>query len=495
MVVVALGADLHPDATPGLVEGGHEFYTVAGRVRAPRRAGELRRRPGHRRRDVHAVQVPAGAERDRAVDARLPHRPGAARQVRASRSSCRSRVPDPAVAGRVEGACSPRSPSVGSNGIRSGWCAASTRSRGVAVLSDGAEMPYDLFLGVPVHRAPAVVEASGTDRRRLDPGEPAHARDLVSRRLRGRRRHERRNPEGRRLRGGTGRGRRRRDRRADPRHPARRDYDGRGMCYLEFGDDQVARVDVTFLSGEAPVGDMEGPSSRSPRTRSSSAPAGSSAGSAAPGSRADRGTSPSSSPPRGNGGGPGPGRPAAPRGRAARVRRRGPSAAPRRGTARRSSGNRREQRVERERPLPCAPSGAPRQKWMPCPNARWRASARSMSSASGSRVAVVVAVRRREVDDHLRAGRDRDAAELDRLDRVAERRVRDRRVVAEELLDRGRDPAGSARRRASWSGCRSSATTPLPMRLVVVSCPATISWKIVDSSSLLVEALVAVARA
>ncbi|HET9542168.1 MAG TPA: FAD-dependent oxidoreductase, partial [Acidimicrobiales bacterium] len=30
ILVVALGADLHPDATPGLVEGGHEFYTVAG---------------------------------------------------------------------------------------------------------------------------------------------------------------------------------------------------------------------------------------------------------------------------------------------------------------------------------------------------------------------------------------------------------------------------------------------------------------------------------
>ena len=30
ILVVALGADLHPDATPGLLEGGHEFYTVAG---------------------------------------------------------------------------------------------------------------------------------------------------------------------------------------------------------------------------------------------------------------------------------------------------------------------------------------------------------------------------------------------------------------------------------------------------------------------------------
>jgi sulfide:quinone oxidoreductase len=37
-------------------------------------------------------------------------------------------------------------------------------------------------------------------------------------------------------------------------------YDGHGMCYLEFGEDQVARVDVTFLRGQAPFGDMDGPS-------------------------------------------------------------------------------------------------------------------------------------------------------------------------------------------------------------------------------------------
>jgi sulfide:quinone oxidoreductase len=37
-------------------------------------------------------------------------------------------------------------------------------------------------------------------------------------------------------------------------------YDGHGTCYLEFGHDLVARVSVTFLSGAAPVGDLEGPS-------------------------------------------------------------------------------------------------------------------------------------------------------------------------------------------------------------------------------------------
>ncbi len=38
-------------------------------------------------------------------------------------------------------------------------------------------------------------------------------------------------------------------------------YDGHGTCYLEFGRDEVAVVDVTFVSGKAPVGDMHGPSS------------------------------------------------------------------------------------------------------------------------------------------------------------------------------------------------------------------------------------------
>jgi sulfide:quinone oxidoreductase len=37
-------------------------------------------------------------------------------------------------------------------------------------------------------------------------------------------------------------------------------YDGRGLCYLEFGRDAVAKVDVTFRSGQAPVGSLEGPS-------------------------------------------------------------------------------------------------------------------------------------------------------------------------------------------------------------------------------------------
>ena len=37
-------------------------------------------------------------------------------------------------------------------------------------------------------------------------------------------------------------------------------YDGRGVCYLEFGGGEVGKVEVTFLSGEAPTGALEGPS-------------------------------------------------------------------------------------------------------------------------------------------------------------------------------------------------------------------------------------------
>ena len=39
ILVIALGADVHPEATPGLLEGGHEFYTpgsASGRSRSSR---------------------------------------------------------------------------------------------------------------------------------------------------------------------------------------------------------------------------------------------------------------------------------------------------------------------------------------------------------------------------------------------------------------------------------------------------------------------------
>ena len=37
-------------------------------------------------------------------------------------------------------------------------------------------------------------------------------------------------------------------------------YDGKGICYIEFGHDRVARVEVTFLSGQRPDGQFDEPS-------------------------------------------------------------------------------------------------------------------------------------------------------------------------------------------------------------------------------------------
>ena len=132
--------------------------------------------------------------------------------------------------------------------------------RGVAVIADGREIPYDLFLGVPKHQVPAVVAESGHGRGRLDPRRPADVGDVVPRRLRRRRRHQRRHAEGGGVRRGPGGGRRPADHRPGPRRGAAATYGGVGVCYLEFGDHRVATVTVTFLQGQAPVGTMAGPS-------------------------------------------------------------------------------------------------------------------------------------------------------------------------------------------------------------------------------------------
>ncbi len=133
-------------------------------------------------------------------------------------------------------------------------------ARRVAVLDDGSEMPYDLFLGVPKHRAPDVVVASGmieddyvpVNPRTLEtrfPGVyaigdvaavgvpkagvfaegPARvvAASLIANAKRG-------------------------------EQPAA--YDGRGSCYIEFGSGRVGRVDVDFLSGPKPTGAFQEPS-------------------------------------------------------------------------------------------------------------------------------------------------------------------------------------------------------------------------------------------
>jgi len=121
-------------------------------------------------------------------------------------------------------------------------------------------MPYDLFLGVPTHRVPEVVAASGltvdgwipvdplTLETRFDDvyavgdvtsvgtpkagvfaeGQAAVVADRIAARIRG--------------------------------DEVRSEYGGTSVCYLEFGHERVATVEVTFRSGHAPQGTMHGPS-------------------------------------------------------------------------------------------------------------------------------------------------------------------------------------------------------------------------------------------
>ena len=67
VLVIALGADYDMDATPGLAEGGNEFYSLAGAERLAGIIPDVLRGPRGHRRLRRAVQVPAGAERVRAA--------------------------------------------------------------------------------------------------------------------------------------------------------------------------------------------------------------------------------------------------------------------------------------------------------------------------------------------------------------------------------------------------------------------------------------------
>lgn len=258
IMVVALGADLHPDATPGLVEGGHEFYSVAGAFALR----EVLDRFEGGRVLVAVTSTPFKCPPAPSETALLLHDHLTA-NGRRDRSNIALVMP--------LGTPIPPSPAASEAVLRRfaecdiDWhperlVRALDPDRRVALLSDGDEMPYDLFLGVPVHRAPAVVEQSGLTVDGWVPVDPftletrfpgvyavgdvtsvgtpkagvfaeGQAAVVADRII------------------ATHRG-----------APGDARYDGRGMCYLEVGQGAVARVDVTFTSGQPPTGGFDGPS-------------------------------------------------------------------------------------------------------------------------------------------------------------------------------------------------------------------------------------------
>ena len=159
IMVVALGADLDPGATPGLVEAGHEFYTVPGAFAL---RDVLSSFPGGRV-IVGVTSTPFKCPPAPSEMALLVH-DFLTQRGRRQNSSISLVMPlgvpippSPAASEALLLAFAER----GIDWNPGRLVSALDPDRKVAVFSDGSEMPFDLFLGVPVHHAPAVVQESG----------------------------------------------------------------------------------------------------------------------------------------------------------------------------------------------------------------------------------------------------------------------------------------------------------------------------------------------
>ena len=159
VLVVALGADYDFDATPGLAEGGNEFYSVRGAERLREMLPSFTR--------GRAIVGVCGAP------FKCPPAPSEAALLlhdyllqRGLRDECEISLvmpfgspvpPSPDTSAALLTAFAER----GIEFVPGRRVSSLDGGRGVAVLDDGAELPYDLFLGVPKHRAPDVVAESG----------------------------------------------------------------------------------------------------------------------------------------------------------------------------------------------------------------------------------------------------------------------------------------------------------------------------------------------
>jgi sulfide:quinone oxidoreductase len=257
VLVVALGADLDPAATPGLVEAGREFYTVDGAFAARDVLSSF----GGGRVVIGVTSTPFKCPPAPSETALMLHDYLTERGLRdASEISLVMPLgapipPSPAASESLLGAFAERGISWHPEKLVRGL----NPERRVVELADGGEMPFDLFLGVPVHRVPAVVAESGmcvdgwipVDPLTLETAYPDvyAVGDVTS--------------------VGTPKAGVFSERQASvvadqllARHGqgAASVYDGKGICYIEFGHDRVARVEVTFRTGERPNGQFDEPS-------------------------------------------------------------------------------------------------------------------------------------------------------------------------------------------------------------------------------------------
>lgn len=260
VLVVALGADYDLSATPGLAEGGNEFYSIAG-------AFALRDVLPKFERGAAIIGVtgksfkcpPAPSETALLLHDYLTERGRRdATSISVVMPFGTPIPPSPDTSTAILAAFAAR----GITFVKDALVKALDPARKVAMLSDGAERPYDLFLGIPVHRVPQVVVDSGLAAHPYD-WVPVNKQTLATK-FPGVYAVGDVNGVGTPKAGVFAEGSARvvaaaivAQLRGGPSPEA---YKGQGSCYVEFGHGQVGRVDVDFLSGPKPTGTFQEPS-------------------------------------------------------------------------------------------------------------------------------------------------------------------------------------------------------------------------------------------
>lgn len=246
VLVIALGADYDISHTPGLAEGGNEFYSFAG-------AEALRKvLPAFQKGRVlvGVTSTPFKCPPAPSEAALLTHDYLVERGIRAD---CEISLvmpfgipipPSPETSQALLKAFSERGIAFVPNRLVRSLDAL----RRVAVLDDGSEMPYDLFLGIPKHRVPQVVADSGLTE---DGWIPVDTKTLKTK-------FENVfaigdvNSVGTPKAGVFAEGAARTVAEqiiAQARGGNAAPYRGIGACYIEFGSQRVGKVEVEFLAG------------------------------------------------------------------------------------------------------------------------------------------------------------------------------------------------------------------------------------------------------
>jgi sulfide:quinone oxidoreductase len=258
VLIVALGADYDLDATPGLADAGNEFYSVAG----AERLAELLPAFTRGRAIIGVCGAPFKCPPAPSEAALLLHDYLVERGVR---DACEISIvipfgtpvpPSPDTSEALLAAFAER----GIEFVAGRRIASLDADRHVAVLDDGSEMPFDLFLGVPKHRAPDVVIASDMAEDGYVPvsSETLETRfpgvyavgDVATIGV----------PKAGVFAEGAARVVAASILATLQRAEQPQAYDGLGSCYIEFGAGRVGRVDIDFLSAPKPTGVFHAPS-------------------------------------------------------------------------------------------------------------------------------------------------------------------------------------------------------------------------------------------